>query len=447
MRKTLWEKRIPTFLGLFLLIAAIGATTILTKSGRTLLPRATPTYAPKDVKITNVSDSSFTVAWTTDDLTTGAVKVGVSQDTADKTVLDERDIIAGKPGTHKVHSGTVTGLSPSTTYFFRIVAGETTFDNEGLPYSVGTAVVLPKERRQETFAKGAVVSGDGSEAKESLVFLAIEGAQALSTIVKDSGEFLLPLTLLRTVNLQSYYDGSPDDLVELTIIGKALEQSKVRTLFRNLENMPLVTLGKEYDFTATSPFDRERLATTSSSFKASPPKDASAKPSLVNPKEDAVFTDTKPLFKGTAKPGSTVTITIESEHAITVQVTAGADGSWTFQPKTPLPTGTHTITIRVPDASGVIQLIKRTFTVQALGSQVVEGATPSATPILTVSPTISPTTTPSPTVAITPILTPTPTIIVTVQPIPESGAVLPTLFLGIVGIAVSTLGLLLFILK
>ena len=57
-----------------------------------------------------------------------------------------------------------------------------------------------------------------------------------------------------------------------------------------------------------------------------------------------------PTIKGTAAPGSKVTLTIYSEP-ITVVVTADANGNWVYVPQTPLAPGPHTIVVTAGDGS------------------------------------------------------------------------------------------------
>lgn len=55
-----------------------------------------------------------------------------------------------------------------------------------------------------------------------------------------------------------------------------------------------------------------------------------------------------PTIKGTAAPGSKVTLTIYSEP-ITVVVTTDANGNWVYTPQTPLAPGPHTIVVTAGD--------------------------------------------------------------------------------------------------
>ncbi len=62
----------------------------------------------------------------------------------------------------------------------------------------------------------------------------------------------------------------------------------------------------------------------------------------------------QPTIRGTAPPGSTVTLTIYSDPQ-TVTVTVDANGNWSYTPTTPLEAGPHNIVASVVVASGATE--------------------------------------------------------------------------------------------
>lgn len=101
-------------------------------------------------------------------------------------------------------------------------------------------------------------------------------------------------------------------------------------------------------------------------------------PTLTTPSANEEIPDQKPAFEGTAKPNSTVSITIHSSEAITAQVQTDTNGNWTYTPTTSLTPGSHTITISAPDSNGVLKTITQTFSVLAAQAQAAgaDGTTP-----------------------------------------------------------------------
>ena len=73
MRNTIWQKRIPTLLGILFITIGIGITTYLIKTGVLFTTKAGPSEDPHNVRITNITDSSFTVSYTTANKVVGSV--------------------------------------------------------------------------------------------------------------------------------------------------------------------------------------------------------------------------------------------------------------------------------------------------------------------------------------------------------------------------------------
>src|SRR6185369_13982375 len=115
------SKRFPTVLGLVFLGAglAIGIFLLSTGTGG-FFPRATPETTPKQVKITNVSNDSFTVSFLTDSSVPGYIKYSNDANRLSLQAGDDRDQLSGTIGQFTTHHITVRGLDPSTTYYFSI---------------------------------------------------------------------------------------------------------------------------------------------------------------------------------------------------------------------------------------------------------------------------------------------------------------------------------------
>lgn len=66
---------------------------------------------------------------------------------------------------------------------------------------------------------------------------------------------------------------------------------------------------------------------------------------------DSLMT-TKPTIRGTANPGSTVSISIDGKEPVTV--TADENGNWEYTPGSPLANGSHSVTARVDDVEDTV---------------------------------------------------------------------------------------------
>lgn len=459
MRRTIWQKRIPTLLGLIIITIGIGITSFLTKSGVTLTGKASPAETPKNVRITNITNNSFTVSYTTESPFLGEVVLGKDKSFG-KTAVDDKDQQSGKLTPRKIHHITIRSLEPITKYYFEIISGQTSFlnqDNGDNSFEVTTGESIQTDPPQQGPITGRVVLPDG-KITEAIIYLTAQNTQAISTLLNSDGSYILPLNSIRNQNFNAYSIFNKDTVLEMLIVGESLS-SKVMLLASQINPVPTITLSRDYDFTiGVSPITTSAATTVSGSagfsglpsFSANPAKKESK---VLIPKEKEGFSDSQPLFKGTASPEANVKIIIHSEEEIEIEVQADKNGNWSYRPTKQLSPGEHTVSVLTKDQFGIIKTITRTFTVYAQGSQVNQSATPSATPTITI------TATPSATPLLTPTLSPTPTLMPTFTPTPS-----PTLTLaptnkpkapgnvtfpiaGIAAMAVMTIGVLLFIIS
>jgi len=455
MKNTIWEKRIPTILGIIFIVIGIGLTSLLVNQGIIFIGKAAPGSSPVQLTITNVTDSSFTVTYLTEAETVGSVNYGKDQKLG-QIARDDRDQQSNTLNSRIIHNITIRSLSPLTKYYFSITNGQETYLNEGSPYIAQTGKVISDLPPDQLPLSGKVITVSGTTPKEALISASIDGSQTISTLLKEDGSYILPLNSLRNSDFSSYFDFSKK-LIRLEIIGDDFSKSSI-IISLEQNPVPTVTLSKNYDFSS----QLEPIASSSAETNILPTNstDTAVKNtvSISSFAENDNFTDNQPLFKGTAQPNETVKITIHSDQGIETTVTANSFGNWTYRPTQQLSPGQHTMTISTKDSTGATRFITKDFTVSEEGSQVTETATPSATPTLspTVVPTLAPTLTPTPTITPIPLLTPTntPTPTPSLGPTPV-GSPTPTLGptgsssateFGILGLGITLFGFLLFLL-
>lgn len=453
MKRTLWNKRFPTLFGILLIVIGTVATTYLVQTGVIVIGRASPADNPQDIRITNVTDTSFIVSYTTKDPAFGAVSFGSDRNTQ-STILDDRDQSTGKVSAYTVHYITVKELLPNTEYYFTITSNKSVFLNNGDPFEVVTGPQLTETKMNRNVLAGTITFLSDDQSKEAIVYLTSKNMQAISTLVKPDGSYTLPLNIARNKDLASYTTFSKDETATMLIVG-SVQKSYATLSLQEANTIPPITLANNYDFTlSTTP-----IASTSSQFIGFPSFSSnsilSKDPTIITPKEDEGFVDSQPLFKGTASPGAKVKVIIHSEDVIEVEITADAYGNWLYRPTQTLSTGQHTISVIARDNSGILKAITKPFTVYASGTQI-ENATPSASPIPsipttptilsttpspTVPPTLTPTAMPTSTPAVLPTSTPEPTALPTqITPLPPPGssttqtitiAAIFTIFIGV----------------
>lgn len=424
MSNSIWSKKIPTFFGLVLLLMGILTTTYLTKQGIIFNSKASPAHTPQNVRITNVTNSTFTVSYTTPEKTTGIVSYGTDKTTFPQNAIDQRDQSIGELSESTTYSIIVKDLRPSTTYYFTITSGSDTYLNNQEPFMATTSPTTPANSSSTaSVLSGKVIHPDGSPASGAIVYVASENSQTLSNITSADGTYQIPLGTILTKNLQALLKLSPTTILNVLITTNT-SQSNITLIHKSTNGpIPVVTLSQDYDFsTSILPIASSSAQIGFPSFLATTQK--FPEPKIVIPKKDQTFTDQRPVFRGITQPNTSVTITIESENVIEERITSDNNGNWSYRPTTNLTPGQHTLTATTRDQYGILKKISQTFTVFASGSMVEKSATPSA------SPTTKPTNTPTPTTFLpTPtsiILTPTTFLTPTNAPIQVVTTAVPT---------------------
>lgn len=432
------KNTIPTIIGIIVLILGVATGVLLVRGSQFFRLGAASEVSPKDVRITNISDSSITVSWVTDKETSGFIKWGESQNTPDKNELGQSQIQS------TTHISTITGLAPETSYFFKINSRGSDFDANGIPWQVKTGPTLAFVR-SENLISGSVITASGNPAGGALVYLTVGGGSPLSTITSESGSWVIPVFSARTQNLTGYIPlNETSTLLEISVNAGPEGVASAQIYPQSARPVPSIILGQVHDFKSLPPSSSSEIpkasiglpevSTPSSGFDV--PK-GTATPStstvtLESIDEGEIVTSTKPAFFGEGPPGTTLTITVESEP-ITTSVKVPTNGDWNFSPLTNLDPGPHTITISWRDAAGILRTLTRNFVVQAAEGPAFE-STPSATP--TSTPKASPTASPSASPSSTPKATPTTSASATptAPPIPQSGNLTPTMLLFIMGL-------------
>ena len=439
------RKRIPTIIGLLILIIGIAVSVFLISRGTRWFTRATPETTPKQVKFTNITDNTFSVSWITDETTSGFIKYGTTTK-LDQVARDDRDEQASQTGSFITHHVTLQNLNPATTYQFQIGSGRATHDNNGQNHQVVTASTLTTSAPLSDIAHGTVNNQAGSPAEGAIVYLSLPGATSQSALVKASGYWVIPLNLARSEDLSSYAQYDKQATIEEILVqaGSQGTATAVATT-KNDSPVPTITLGESHDFrTAALPSEEEtEEATGSSGFtfeELESPSLATPSPTevtITNPSDEEEISTQKPEIQGTGPAGEVLEIIIESPQTYTDTIVVDADGNWDWTPPANLESGEHTITITYEDEEGQEQTLSQTFVILAAGD--------SDLPSLTATPsgTATPSPTPSPAVSPSPSATPDGRVSMpsTEEGVPDSGYLTPTFLVFIMGLVLIAFGL------
>lgn len=422
--------KIPTVLGLLLVVVIVGVVALANQSYFQTVSRASGSIAPAHVTIANLSDNMFTVSWTTANPATGAIEVA-SGALTNRVIFDDQD--AGSQGQYATHIVTFRGAAPDTTYEVTILSnGKTSLDGNK-PYEVHTPMVLSGTSGNLSPAYGTIVLPDKSPVKGALVTLTLDGSQTMTAISKPSGTWLIPLNLIRTQDLTGYLPVTDRMTVNITVNGNGQTTTAITDTL-NDSPVPNMGLGQTYDFrhaNAQAPGAALTLANPTPTSAISPAVVLGASTvkvsnivALTIPAQGAALPTALPLIQGTGIPGKTVSIVLGITNPAGGSTVVGHDGLWTYTPAKPLNTGAQSVTITTQNVNNKPVAITHLFTILESGSQVLGDATPSATltPTITLAPVATDT------------ATPTPVSTLAAQTPPTSGDTLPTIIFLLIGV-------------
>lgn len=240
MRK---QHTFPTIVGLILLILVVGAGVFFVQTRQTFTLSASADETPKNVRITNVTDVSFSVSWTTDKPTFGYVTYEKSDELAHGSL--------GNQTKSSIHYLTVKDLRANTNYQFKIGSGENLFDNDGQAYKIKTGQALILKKKSD-MVFGVVVGKNGQPIDGALVYLALPGASPMSTFIDSDGSWAFNLSMSRQANLKEKASYTKDTILEVYVRGDAgVAKNQVATAkipVGAARPVPKMVLGENYNF-------------------------------------------------------------------------------------------------------------------------------------------------------------------------------------------------------
>lgn len=402
--------RIPTLLGILLVVMLVGglgfAFERISRGGTSASGSATPTR----VEFTNVTEGMFTVSWITQEATTGVVSVESTN--AKMTLFDERDV-SGKLGKYLTHVATMRTAQSNTEYRITILSNGKKYTSGNEPYRIrtGPAMSSPPPGTLEP-AFGIVIGDQNTPAEGAIVYLTPQGGQMLSTLVKSSGSWIIPLNLARTTDLTSYLPVS-ERIDEDILVRFGTAETTAITDTLNDNPVPDMNVGKTYDFRR----QQAKVPATAPSVLGQATGQQTYAFAITTPVVNTAIPTNLPSIQGTGVPGKSVSITIGITNPIGGTTVVGADGIWRFTPPQRLSPGKQSVTATSQGASGQTVAATVLFEILKSGTQVLGDATPSAT----LAPSLPPGATDTATLA--------------GEPIPTSGSILPTIVLLLMGIA------------
>lgn len=432
------NKRIPTLVGLGVLVVGLIVGIVLLGTGTNVFaPRATPETTPKQIRITNVSDNSFSVSFATDESTAGFLKYGTEEKKITTQSPDDRDKLTGSVASFTLHHITVSGLQPNTQYYYLLgTGGGTTYDNNGSAFMIKTTAKGGTPSAAKT-AYGSVSTEAGSPADGAVVYISMEDIGELSALVKSSGSWAIPLSNARLKSDGTYAQITDETPISIEIKGTdPRQQVKYQTSVSKSQPVAALQFGKSPETAEVATVEKPATVemASGSAEQADPTtktqggiknlldeesdpgltatetdpiwygadSTASATLDLENDKHQLINSD-QPIISGTAAPNVEVTIEVHSETEITQQLISNADGTFSLNIEElgkQLEPGEHTVTYSYEDPNtGELVTKTQTFTVKPKtgGTDQLALATKTPTPTPTATPKASPSPSPSPT--------------------------------------------------
>lgn len=247
-KSKVFQKQIPTLLGLGVLVVALVAGLLFFGDGTGVFaPRATPQTTPKNIRVTNVTDKAFTISFYTDEATPGFVKYGDSAGSLKNQMGDDRDQLSGVVSPYSLHHITVRGLEAGTTYHYVLGTGSSsTFDDGGSAFQVKTASKVSSPPPASRTIYGSISNSGGTPAEGSIVYFTSPGLGDLSSLVRSSGSWAISLASARTADGTSYANINDDTSFSIMAQGSTLSQtSSFNSTVATAQPMQDLVLGQQ----------------------------------------------------------------------------------------------------------------------------------------------------------------------------------------------------------
>lgn len=240
------KSKIPTILGVIILLIGTFAGVFFLSTRQVFKTGADASSAPKDIRVSNLTESSAVVSWTTGKETTGFLVWGESQNSVNKVEQEE-----GAPKFF-THSITVNGLKPKSNHFYKINSDGTSFDNNGIPWQFTTGAELGINSFTSVIS-GSVITPSGTPSVRSLVYITVDGYLA-STLTSETGNFVFQLGAIRTQNLLAFAQVDPaKTLLEVSIQAGPDGIASAQVFPQSANPILPIVLGRVYDLRNLEP--------------------------------------------------------------------------------------------------------------------------------------------------------------------------------------------------
>lgn len=205
-----------------------------------------PSTKPEGVNLTNQSDKSVTVTWTTKKPTKGIIlisengKFPLSPIVADLIYKDDDEKGTPTVGRYLTHSVTIGKLKPDTTYQYRIYQGlRYVYEGEFKTTTSLSDISTPNP------VYGQILSAEDKPVAGALVFLRVASSinshsSVLSTLTNINGRWSIDLSSLRSSDLSGPF--TPSDKSTYEVIVESVNKGKFKSATTSAYLKPYPTI-------------------------------------------------------------------------------------------------------------------------------------------------------------------------------------------------------------
>lgn len=254
MKAFLSKLKIPTLLGLAIIIAGIIVGVFLVLREQVFTSRASPDATPKNITLSNLTDAEATISFETSAPVFSFITFGQTNPD-EHTALDTRDSNPreGASKLHSIHYFTLKNLLPKTVYQYKVITGKKSSDI--LKFT--TAAPLSQQSGFKPII-GSVLYKD-APLSEGIAYLSIADATMQSALIKSSGNFLIPISQIRKSDLSDGFLVTDEIVAKLTIVSNDGQSNVLFKLTAFDKGLPPVKLGADLDLTNIIPSPQPSL--------------------------------------------------------------------------------------------------------------------------------------------------------------------------------------------
>jgi len=176
-------------------------------------------YGEDTVRVTNLTDTGFTVVWVSQEKEQGRLNYGTSASELSSSANDDRDGVTNR-GDYYVHSVSLTRLQPETKYYFEVVSGENTYDG----FDATTFATLSTPPSYVSITGSVDNMPDTNEGVLIGYIRDIDGTGTsgdslpICTLLDDNGGWILSIADSRSSDGSKYYEYTSSDSMYFEVV-------------------------------------------------------------------------------------------------------------------------------------------------------------------------------------------------------------------------------------